>query len=246
MALFSATAPAEVRDKDFNEGIYHRPPTGLSFFKTGVLARDPDPDPQLLRLHEGAPVGRRGLHGDGDVRRTRRRCARPPRSGSPASTSARSPASSATATPPRSPSRVDEEGLPLHEDATITIRPRLFLEGNFFLDLRPGSPSAPDLPDGGDDPGHPDRDRGPARPGADRAAGARPREPRPAARRLRLGARRRADGRAGHRPGPRRPGQVRRAEAINESFIYGGARRQGHLAGQPGAARRAGRRPARA
>src|SRR6185436_5873463 len=34
-------------------------------------------------------------------------------------------------------------------DARITIRPRLFLEGNFFLDLRPGSPSAPDLPDGG-------------------------------------------------------------------------------------------------
>ncbi len=47
---------------------------------------------------------------------------------------------------------VDEDGLPLHEDARITIRPRLFLEGNFFLDLRPGSPSAPDLPDGGDIP----------------------------------------------------------------------------------------------
>jgi ABC-type transporter Mla subunit MlaD len=47
---------------------------------------------------------------------------------------------------------VDDEGLPIHDDATITIRPRLFLEGNFFLDLRPGSPSAPDLPDGGDIP----------------------------------------------------------------------------------------------
>jgi ABC-type transporter Mla subunit MlaD len=47
---------------------------------------------------------------------------------------------------------VDEDGLPLHDDARITIRPRLFLEGNFFLDLRPGSPSAPDLPDGGDIP----------------------------------------------------------------------------------------------
>jgi phospholipid/cholesterol/gamma-HCH transport system substrate-binding protein len=44
---------------------------------------------------------------------------------------------------------VKDEGLPIHEDATIEIRPRLFLEGNFFLDLRPGSPSAPDLPDGG-------------------------------------------------------------------------------------------------
>ena len=30
--------------------------------------RDRDPDPQLLRLHEGAARGQRGLHGDGDVR----------------------------------------------------------------------------------------------------------------------------------------------------------------------------------
>jgi phospholipid/cholesterol/gamma-HCH transport system substrate-binding protein len=40
---------------------------------------------------------------------------------------------------------VDDEGLPIHKDATVTIRPRLFLEGNFFLDLRPGSPSAPNV-----------------------------------------------------------------------------------------------------
>jgi ABC-type transporter Mla subunit MlaD len=44
---------------------------------------------------------------------------------------------------------VDEEGLPLHTDTTIEIRPRLFLEGNFFLDTHPGSPTAPQLPDGG-------------------------------------------------------------------------------------------------
>ena len=37
---------------------------------------------------------------------------------------------------------VDDEGQPIHTDATITIRPRLFLEGNFFLDLRPGSPES--------------------------------------------------------------------------------------------------------
>src|SRR5215210_1662031 len=43
---------------------------------------------------------------------------------------------------------VYDEGLPIHRDATITIRPRLFLEGNFFLDLHPGSPSAPDLASG--------------------------------------------------------------------------------------------------
>jgi phospholipid/cholesterol/gamma-HCH transport system substrate-binding protein len=44
---------------------------------------------------------------------------------------------------------VDDEGLPLHSDASIKIRPRLFLEGNFFLDTQPGSPSAPELEDGG-------------------------------------------------------------------------------------------------
>jgi phospholipid/cholesterol/gamma-HCH transport system substrate-binding protein len=43
---------------------------------------------------------------------------------------------------------VSNDGLPIHKDATITIRPRLFLEGNFFLDLQPGSPSAPDLSSG--------------------------------------------------------------------------------------------------
>lgn len=43
---------------------------------------------------------------------------------------------------------VDDEGQPVHKDATITIRPRLFLEGNFFLDLRPGSPESADLSSG--------------------------------------------------------------------------------------------------
>ena len=38
-----------------------------------------------------------------------------------------------------------DEAFPLHRDATIKIRPRIFLEGNFFLDLRPGTPSAPEL-----------------------------------------------------------------------------------------------------
>ncbi|HEX5929779.1 MAG TPA: MlaD family protein [Solirubrobacterales bacterium] len=43
---------------------------------------------------------------------------------------------------------VSEEGLPIHEDASAQIRPRIFLEGNFFVDLDPGSPSAPEM-DGG-------------------------------------------------------------------------------------------------
>jgi phospholipid/cholesterol/gamma-HCH transport system substrate-binding protein len=47
---------------------------------------------------------------------------------------------------------VSEEGRPIRSDAEIEIRPRLFLEGNFFLDVRPGSPSAPELEDGGEIP----------------------------------------------------------------------------------------------
>jgi ABC-type transporter Mla subunit MlaD len=43
---------------------------------------------------------------------------------------------------------VDDAGRPVHSDATVEVRPRLFLEGNFFLDLRTGSPSAPELSSG--------------------------------------------------------------------------------------------------
>jgi hypothetical protein len=45
---------------------------------------------------------------------------------------------------------VDEAGRPIHDDAEVEIRPRLFLEGNFFLDLKPGSPSAPELEEDGE------------------------------------------------------------------------------------------------
>jgi phospholipid/cholesterol/gamma-HCH transport system substrate-binding protein len=44
--------------------------------------------------------------------------------------------------------RIDKRGLPLHRDARMKIRPRIFLEGNFFVDVSPGSPSAPALHDG--------------------------------------------------------------------------------------------------
>lgn len=43
---------------------------------------------------------------------------------------------------------IDPNGLPIHSDATAEIRPRLFLEGNFYVDLRPGSPAAPTLSSG--------------------------------------------------------------------------------------------------
>jgi phospholipid/cholesterol/gamma-HCH transport system substrate-binding protein len=44
--------------------------------------------------------------------------------------------------------KLDDEALPLHRDAEIKVRPRIFFEGNLFFDLRPGTPSAPELDDG--------------------------------------------------------------------------------------------------
>jgi phospholipid/cholesterol/gamma-HCH transport system substrate-binding protein len=43
---------------------------------------------------------------------------------------------------------ISSEGLPIHTDATVTIRPRLFLEGNYYVDLSQGSPGAPALHSG--------------------------------------------------------------------------------------------------
>lgn len=44
---------------------------------------------------------------------------------------------------------IRDSALPIHRDATLRIRPRLFLEGSFYVDLSPGSPSAPKVPSGG-------------------------------------------------------------------------------------------------
>ena len=44
--------------------------------------------------------------------------------------------------------QIDDDGLPIKEDATIKIRNRIFLEGNYFVELHPGSPSAAELPSG--------------------------------------------------------------------------------------------------
>jgi len=43
---------------------------------------------------------------------------------------------------------VDGSGRPIHDDAFAAIRPRIFLEGNFFIELDPGSPSAPVMDSG--------------------------------------------------------------------------------------------------
>jgi len=43
---------------------------------------------------------------------------------------------------------IEKKGLPIHSDAKMKVRPRIFLEGNYFVDVQPGSPSAPALGDG--------------------------------------------------------------------------------------------------
>jgi phospholipid/cholesterol/gamma-HCH transport system substrate-binding protein len=43
---------------------------------------------------------------------------------------------------------IESRGLPIHTDATVKIRPRLFLEGNWFVELQPGSPSASTISSG--------------------------------------------------------------------------------------------------
>jgi virulence factor Mce-like protein len=43
---------------------------------------------------------------------------------------------------------LNKSALPIHQDATAKIRPRIFLEGNFFVDLKPGTPQSPQLHSG--------------------------------------------------------------------------------------------------
>ena len=44
--------------------------------------------------------------------------------------------------------KLNDNALPIHKDARIKVRPRLFFEGNLFFDVRPGTPGAGDLEDG--------------------------------------------------------------------------------------------------
>jgi phospholipid/cholesterol/gamma-HCH transport system substrate-binding protein len=41
-----------------------------------------------------------------------------------------------------------DDALPIKEDAQFKLRPRLFLEGNYFVDLQPGSPAANEIDEG--------------------------------------------------------------------------------------------------
>jgi phospholipid/cholesterol/gamma-HCH transport system substrate-binding protein len=44
---------------------------------------------------------------------------------------------------------IEDKGLPIFKDAQIKVRPRIFLEGNFFMDVQPGTPGSEKVPDGG-------------------------------------------------------------------------------------------------
>ena len=44
--------------------------------------------------------------------------------------------------------KLDDEALPIHEDAEVKVRPRIFFEGNLFLDVRPGTPDSPEADSG--------------------------------------------------------------------------------------------------
>ncbi|MHB8694444.1 MAG: MlaD family protein [Solirubrobacteraceae bacterium] len=48
---------------------------------------------------------------------------------------------------------INQNGLPIHTDATLTIKPRLILEGNAYVDLNPGTVAAADLRSGALVPG---------------------------------------------------------------------------------------------
>ena len=69
--------------------------------------------------------------------------------------------------------QIKDNGLPLHKDATFKIRPRIFLEGNFFIDVQPGLAVGAQAGRRRQDPDGPGQRARPARPGPRRAAGRR-------------------------------------------------------------------------
>jgi phospholipid/cholesterol/gamma-HCH transport system substrate-binding protein len=44
--------------------------------------------------------------------------------------------------------KLEDEALPIHKDARVKVRPRIFFEGNLFFDIQPGTPGRGELEDG--------------------------------------------------------------------------------------------------
>ena len=127
---------------------------GIGPVKVSLLAIAAARDRHLLHLHQAAPV-HPPLHGQGGgaqlepagpglTRADRRRRRRQGHG--------RRPLPQHRA---RAGHDADRFGPQAHADATLRVRPRLFLEGNFYVDLTTGTPNAPPLADGGTIPvGH--------------------------------------------------------------------------------------------
>ena len=136
---------------------------------------------------------------------------------------------------------LEDAALPIHKDATLKIRPRIFLEGNFFVDVKPGTPSAPELSDGDTVPITQTATPVQLDQVLTVAAVRHARRPPGRARQLRRRAEPEAHGRAGRRSGPVGAGQDGRRGAQQRVQVQrAGAAR--HRDRQPGGARH----PARA
>jgi ABC-type transporter Mla subunit MlaD len=134
--------------KDYDERVYHRPPAGLNATTIGVIAVVVIAIIVYLAFAKSLPFtgGAYQLNAVFENATTLRSSA-PVRIAGVNVGEVTGVERDGTAA--RVTFTVDSEGRPVHEDATVRIRPRLFLEGNFFLDLETGSPSAPELQDDG-------------------------------------------------------------------------------------------------
>ncbi len=144
-------AVPDPKKRDYNEAIYHRRPGGLSFFKTGLVVVVLALIVGYLAFAKQLPWSSPGYELNATfTNASTLRVDSPVRIagvnvGKVTGVERQGEGAKVTFT-------VEEDGRPIHDDARVTIRPRLFLGGNFFLDLRPGSPGSPDLDSGGSIP----------------------------------------------------------------------------------------------
>jgi hypothetical protein len=134
--------------KDFNEGIYHRPPLGLSFFKTGVIAVIVILILSYLAYTKELPWSSEGYTATATFSN-----ATTLRETSPVRIAGVNVGKVTSVEPDGDNAKVtftvDPEGLPLHDDATVSFRPGHHRGGHCARDPRPGRRSAAQRPRGG-------------------------------------------------------------------------------------------------
>jgi ABC-type transporter Mla subunit MlaD len=163
--------PKQKVHKDFNEGIYHRPPTGPSFLVVGIITAIilvilsyfafvkelPFGNPHEVTatfqnsatLRETAPVRIAGVEvgevtGIEHLDTAEAEEYRAQTDETAAAPEDEVPGDQAAVVT----MELTEEAQPIRSDAFFKLRPRLFLEGNLFVDLQPGSPNAEEVEDG--------------------------------------------------------------------------------------------------